>query len=852
MKVLNAKTSTVFNSARDFCNGFEIMCMKGEADSIECITLQDVSKLHQLYDYLQSANKFKSIRGTIRVSFKNIENVDLSFVGIVCFFRKEFPSIRWVLDFKHRHAELKSNLIYSLKAMLQSGYEFNRHFFPKIKDVDAFVLFEDNKKLKSDLLGYSRLLPFICVDPQNVDVLFNSTIDWDEVIKEVISLTEFDHHFFVVRGKSTYANTIYQALRKSVDRNAAQKRGYDVVVVLQYLRLLRDLDILQFEIVKIFPTSCKALDTIRVQNTKYVKNGVGPRPELRGENGKWNKAYVDFLQSKIYEAKEQPLVFMLLLSIVMQNVTHKRISRESDSTIQGFKKNLEHSLADYKKSIVCIYEFNKTLFAGLKEIALNIVEHSTNKRGILLARVFSKSDIEGITSPPVYQTNEYLCELWELLRKDKNRIGFSSEDFISMEFLDIMVYDDGTDGVIKKILENLYNFYNSNKDDKHAEFFKEDIERIRRREVTFEHLFKTGSTPLYHQAKRSAAHLGLLIFSKLIQNNRGYFLSSSKTYDTSKQMADHVIKFNNNVFSFKNGDVETDAFFRTGTLYNIILPLDKERYPSPEYQAETEGLGSHEQLANVNELFDFKLIKPEKNIDVSKLDKKGLVDIDIVDEQAILPGKENTGSKDWLIHEAIKTVCEVIDSFRGVGKQIIPVLNLEKSKIGKDVSLFYRFLGGLQLDRNERAIIVYNVSSEFAKEVLSIAQDLSISEDDFKGGSPSFWSDSNYVLIYSYQQLGQDRIYFTDLLGGYTVDDYRWVNNRVSHTHFSLHESTGHQVSKPSRQMSFGLSKNPLIENSGNRVHNFELLIESNGLSLFEHSAKTLLNTPLNFSHDIE
>jgi len=114
--------------------------------------------------------------------------------------------------------------------------------------------------------------------------------------------------------------------------------------------------------------------------------------------------------------------------------------------------------------------------------------------------------------------------------------------------------------------------------------------------------------------------------------------------------------------------------------------------------------------------------------------------------------------------------------------------------------------------------------------------------------SRSFWNQNHFILIYHYSE-DQDkfRMYYTDIIGGETLREYKLLKNLISSTHSTIINNKFAGGDNIFGELTIiGFSKSELFINDTGIIKNFELLLEHDGKSLFECSLEYILNTKIN------
>ncbi len=191
-------------------------------------------------------------------------------------------------------------------------------------------------------------------------------------------------------------------------------------------------------------------------------------------------------------------------------------------------------------------------------------------------------------------------------------------------------------------------------------------------------------------------------------------------------------------------------------------------------------------------------------------------------------------------------VAEYIKQIEPGQKKFIPVLDFHNCEEIFDQSKLFRFLAELQKQIDIYSIVIINIKQEVVKDLFkklteAFPENKSDNDEIYK---KAFWNKEHFILIYSYE-LNDDnaRIYFTDILGGSSYYDFFLLNNKIASTHFTYPKfsdkiETGN-FSEPTKE---GLKNCPLYSSDSGIIQNFEMIIEHNEKSLFEHSIEFILN----------
>jgi len=490
-----------------------------------------------------------------------------------------------------------------------------------------------------------------------------------------------------------------------------------------------------------------------VFNTSYKDFQVSRVQDFSLKEIYWEKIETIFeeLQSK------PPIYHLVFSTLTSSDLIYSEIKND-DINSEGDK-------------LLKLWGFSKELIYGLNELAKNIVQHSTTKQGIIT--------------------------------------GFINEN---NEF-SINVFDYSKKGIVNTIKESTSNALDN---PSLKIIFEEDLHKIESSDFKLSYLFEPNANHfLNQQTKRATAHLGLLIFSKLISENNGKLTVSS--FDLER---DEDIYYNNS----NNKNFIPMPF---GTSYQILLPTQRDRIffynkiTSPNLQ-NAENTLSVEKLLSYNEKIEIR-----RNSD-------RLINI-------ILNNNPST-DRDFeaeLWHEFetcfLHNFEENFDSEQ-MGKSIVCIgFNNVQKRL--NASQLFRFLGRWELEFSTINLIVYDISIELYFDLINVNESFL---KNIKSGELPYWNTDSITLFYSFFELDKKRLfYFTDALWGYKLEDFIYINSLIKNNNYNA-------LSNHAKYDFASISKSQTINNrmfyNGTTLLPFDLLIKDyTDTSLFEINAKTLL-----------
>jgi hypothetical protein len=462
------------------------------------------------------------------------------------------------------------------------------------------------------------------------------------------------------------------------------------------------------------------------------------------------------------------------------------------------------------------------LVTGITELARNIIEHSTEKRGAITLRLYD---------------HEQFRELVDLAEDD---LGSESSQLNNANVVfDINVFDLGTKGVAESLFEFVQSWAAEETDVGLKASLESDRDRLDNTETCLQDLLDPeAGVQLDHQAKRAVAHLGLQVFSSIVSDNNGVVRASTwkkgspRTRETSTvpsvpaQVADHRL-------------------VDMGTNYNVLLPVDAHR----EYGIKLPGNfpifteATQIGIQQIESLFD---VAVEKNgVREPRLgcgNQPQTISIFDVPSRPI----ENRDDEAIWWNEVRRAIPV---SFHDAAFR---VLDMDGAKLS--ASQLFRFLGRFELEFPHDHLILSNLSNDLFLELKSINDEF-VKRAQIRNHAFPFWNLNAVTLIYSSVHRtvsGEDQhFHLVDAMWGETVTHFVGINKVIRNTNFnsiSLLRSEQEDLKGDRDELAdlhARLRRFNIFEN-GMSLLPFDLLLtDSDGVSLFEHNARFLLGNEL-------
>ncbi|MCI0470162.1 MAG: hypothetical protein L0Y73_00725, partial [Candidatus Aminicenantes bacterium] len=750
----------------------------------DVIGLTDVRKLLSLYkemlQHFKTEADRKLVKGSLDFALSNrIKNFDLTFIAALNLVKFSFEGlvIRLLFASMANQSEAETCFFRFGQFVIASHLAYGHEIFGIYRDENQI----DPGFLLQNLSGY---LPFFYLNEESFPELFqesfkNAWDGWWGGLKP-------DKAAGLIK-KSRSADAIYQELRKLAIANINLKRG-------NRRHNLQDL-----HIIYLF-NACRDFHFIkRVLRNQLKQKGDGEEGSIKGETGKGlgigltrelDLEYENRVQTIFNKILEKPPAFIMLFSYFIESFYKPDIGEKTSP-----EKRLETRL-DLLKNI---YFFTDEIFYGVTELAKNIIEHSSNHRGVILGRALNR---------------EYLPDL-----KKEMFVGkyLDKRPVDEREFIDLIVLDDGSRGIIEQTIHNLKDIkYDYSEYTDLLDRINADIKNLETGNIILDDFFNPGEIKLNYQTIRSAMSVGLLILSHLVLENNGFLMVSSPHRDRVDGMA---------LFENWQSRQQVTEIAPLGTYYNIIFPKNLRKPPEYQYETVPFEMPSGESAFNI--LYQ-RVIRCE----------------DKVKKTAGSSFKGKLCINNYRIPSPIRQINKnkIAELFTGCrncpSESNIKIISIDfKKETGEDAGELFRFLANIQLMRSVKSTILYNISDETVSRVVGIVK-------MFQRIGRKIGSNDHFVLFYYHPLAAEDR-HYPFLLAGEGMAEICWINERLSKTGHTgpLLIEKNEAWGDPDEDFLRDFYRNPLFTRDGHLLP-FDVLIQHDGLSLFERNVQAALLAP--------
>ncbi|MCX6223079.1 MAG: hypothetical protein NTZ69_19100 [Bacteroidia bacterium] len=697
-----------------------------------------------------------------------IEEVDILLVAYLLLFKTELPDLIIEVEFTLNY--YSDEVIFKVRqyrahSFVTSGIMIFTYSCIDFKQDEPFNVY------KRDIVCSEKFIPVLLINAKNFNDLFINQPGHLEIQNKIVFEVNWDEQ--------------YNACNNFLIENIGHDYTADINILTQlsFYKALSNVKILSFYLYS------------QLNNGLIIDRDVN----LQAGNLR-SKAFDYFLSIKdVFEQlEEKPPFFQFIYSTILS-------SDLLSNALTG------ETIEEFKRSIKNLFDFTNELFIGIKELADNIVKHSSNHIGVITARVFKAERLDELKSSD--QKN-----LSEIIEK---YIQFTFDNCINYlpSFLEINVIDNGKIGIIESLKNN-------------TPVEDLDYKIITKRDISFKHFLdpQTGLI-LNQQAKRATAHLGLLIFSNLIKINNGIVRASTWNPNNCKRDSHIIIP--------SKLEILTDNAYACefGTNYSIIIPFIPTISLSP-YLPPTNFKQPSEvtplQVQSIESLLSYHVYDLT---DLAQIDNpKDALFIIKPTNDAIISQKDELE----LWNEVFIKVSSVFKRKNDRNlRNCFFCINLDTVKINP--SQIFRLLGKWELAFPGYPIVIFNLFYELFSQLLEINR---FYFESFKNQLP-YWNLNSLALIYSYINDDIGRFYFTDALWGVTTEDFMDVNLIIHKSNFNTVVIKSKKIEPNQSSNTKSLNQFGLFYNNSNLLPLDLLLISEEDLSLFEHNALILLQNEL-------
>lgn len=758
---------------------------------INCIKINQ--KLNQEIGSFQ-VNKFSALLKVFQDQFsstkekeRNIKltvdssaiNFDISFVGLIVLFKSKFPNVSFEISL-----QLNDKPFFRFSEVL---YALNAWNF-ELTGTELYSVTKNGKKLKPPSNETERVFPIFKINPDSFSNYFVKTDnDWN--IEKILSNIPSEKLKYSIESLYSIHYATDESLKEknyrlfkdliNEYRGNIQWKNNSSVIFKHYVKMLCYFDLATDQTKGI-------LDLANLPIKKHKKYGLSDEEMLQLKKD---------MTTILSQLNQQPVFFNLLFSILAV-------------------RNLERKVEDFKSytmSISELFAFTKNMFLGIREIARNIVEHTSSKEGIISARIYDAQTLLNL------KTADAQFELERFVKKEELQIA---EDY-----LDIIVFDEGEKGIIAKTIENVKTISNSLVSD-NRKIYLEDISNLENGKTLLKDFYNLNDFKLNYHAIKASSHWGLIIFTNLITKNRGF--TKVVTNNSKNTYKESCVNF----FGVLEHSPKVENTFATGTYYNVILPLDKKL-----------NLGETTIGNNVPKVVDFstqnhiELLKYQSVNSVKEIKNDGeyyLLQIKILDHI-----EKNITDTYRLEFEVAKSISMSFKENTGkkIKSKFLPVLDFAGCEDRFEQSKLIRLIGSLQLFYDFTSLIITNIRTS---EMQNLSDTLSLKS---VVSNKSLWNGNHFVLVYSYTERQGKREYQTDIIGGSTYNDWNILRNKLFSTHLTYYRSLFEiQQELLSEETKESIRTSPIFIGHNNAVQNFELILKYDKKNLYEYAIEYILD----------
>lgn len=506
----------------------------------------------------------------------------------------------------------------------------------------------------------------------------------------------------------------------------------------------------------------------------------------------WAKL-IDFINKKVCT---KPPFFVIMFALIVAN----------------YKVKLSLDITEADGDLSKIYLLTSEYYYRLLELVDNITEHTETGNGVIISRVRKKVQAKEI-------------------RKDK--LGYFDDGrFKDIEnFLEIAIMDIGEKGIIKTSIGNWEKTKINEFEEDARELEKASIDkRIKR-------FFKPEGNYFNHQALRTSACMGLLMFSHLIDNNKGCF--ALETTDLSTGKAIYYTQYLGNSYTI------TQATDFRGSKYDIILPVDlknvnpfvyhEEFYEIPEAISVMEFVAKHEIV-----YLDENIIKISKSQKDEIIIRQTRVNFNNDYMIAINKRMWENGQAERFINEYPEYKY----------KRMIICFDCD-DLTGNNIASLFRIIAKVQEKCPSRAIVISNMS----EEIIMLLFDYLKPYIDMS----RFWSDTHFIFgLSNYAEpffIGGKGIQEWLCLNKYLEKYYAASNTIINKIKaIATDKISERKDTFDTRRFDELVDKNPLFifdkDKNSYVLMPLQWFLKRNGTTVFENRVHNILINPIpEFSH---
>lgn len=753
----------------------------------------DIGKLH---DAFQRIRLNKAANASLKIeAIQELKDIDPAYLGFLALFYRTSPGIQIELKLPYnREQDQETDIIYKIKQYLVYFIIYlGAQPFSVVSANGKLVIPDDHFPRNSLVISRAFSIPLV-IDKQNpelYDLLFKDP--GQEFTESVMPGWEQE----IIWTANT--QDLYQKLNHLLRARSKPKDQKNCILNLGRIAFYQALRLTWALTVYLDPE--RQVDPNKI--SRHCRAGKLGSADAKDEINALG--YFKLIEPIFKEISVKPLIHVFMFNLLL---SEEMLPAELD----------KHNVIDFSKVLHKRWSFCRDLVHGLTELAKNIREHASTHFGIITSRIASLKENEK-AGRSFY--SEFLSHL-PPSREDKPG-----------SILDIQVMDLGEEGILPKLLKNLEDVLNSpGLPESIREAYTEDVRRIKANAVRLQALLAPDAeSPLNHQSKRAVAHLGLLIFSKLIEHNNGQLLTITSDQTGKREIVRHP---SDTTFSY--------PLLPAGTFFRFLLPIREGVMYEPHIPHPSDFFieSTPEQVIGLESLLEFSVVKMPHELKEEHQQKKKIV------FSLTLPPVE------------IKTHTDEIKWWKQVIGELEPlnfalkdprnyVIHFDLENMKPDASQLFRFFGLWELHYPKNPLLISNIDQETIANLVTFNGYYSDQNPDLP-----YWNPLAPLIVYSYVSGPQDpknRFYFADALWGKTESDFFLLNHFIQSYHFNSVTWTRRlngKLSQEEWESREGIEAHPAVFYRKHFLLPFDLLlIQNTGESLFEINARFLLQNDI-------
>lgn len=780
------------------------------------ILLSDIQKCIDQFREIQLNEKEKKI--IIHATVK-ITNINPLLIAYFILFKTIMPELSISLDIERTDESTAYKLKqFHMYAFLVTGQNVFRFKIDTGKVKETEPDYEKLSRIPTNHYIYSEYFsPFLIInkdDEEMYDFIFKKPLSLHEnKLQDNISLKSIN---WEEKGQEC-KDILHRAIFPPDNLEPPKNRDKRLILILNLGRM----------------AFFKALEQAKIEMAYFAEIYGRENFNVPDVSGQWKIKYYKEVKPVFSELVKKPLIYQFVFGMIMSTKMLQDPKSEKD---QITDKNYKETALKIKN----LWYFTLDLVQGIKELTQNIYEHSDPGIGVVSLRMF---DIEEWVKNKAGDHNSIYTEYKNLLEKKyyeeykatREEVltpeKWKADEFKKYSMIDIHVIDLGTKGVIPTLLTETGKYIeNYIKDSPVCADIQDDIINLKNGHIKFSNLIAPDQMQLNSQSKRSIAHLGLLILSKLVEKNHGMMIASSQNIDRQRESVTMLKASGNGEYETK----EDECIIKHGTFYNIHFPIKPVVSYTPHlpHQVKMPADTSPKDIKGLEQLLEYEFVHQGDDIpsqpENSDNNTKFLIEIKPPREN-IVYRKDETA-----VWQSLK---EQINKFKDK-TNIINCINLKEASLNG--SQLFRLIGTYELYFSGIPVIIYNLRNE-------LLQDTIIINDMFCKINKhlAYWNDNHSILIYSFIETDSKcHFHFSDLLGGKTENEFLTINHKMINYPFSS-VSIG-KNSEEQANCDINITVDNLFFYNRHNLLPFDLLLKySKTYSLFEQNSLFILNNKI-------